>query len=653
MKYKPQKPKSHFFSMEKKIMKSLNIKYSTKEYQYSYISTNNLIFQQSSRIVAIFKDYLILDDPTEFLRRFYSKEESFPRLNKILTFFETYSKIFPNYMVLPESIYLYKNIRKKQKMIDAVNEIKREEEENRKQIGKIKKHPNINGGAVFTSKIQNSINRYQPSIAKNFDDSFENSISISIVSKKFIPSPANSFLKENETNISLINILSGMEPPKKSREITVKQKTKKNNYINNILETPQKQKKFIQKIISSTGGTLISDGNKSKSQKFISTNQSKTHTNASSSGHFNVYNNYQNIFIPQGNTVININNNFYGCNGNNNNNNNFSNVTSTNSNGNITHKIQEQIKLHGGVLSPQPSMRSSNMYKKTPKTQKSKKTFKSPLRKSGTNKNTLTERTKSSNIIKTVGCSTIFKRKNETVYAQKNNTLVARIERKNSNPKIQSRIHQNNLLNEQGYKSQAILGVNVVSPKKEDEKSKGKVLSTAMKTKYKAFLKKIKMNSLSNRNSCDSFITSHKSKKCFTRIFSSNSSTNNNINGNTNWNTISINKSKEHKSTGCKNFASQKNLSLKQQDIPVHRSAAFSPTHSTSSQIFSSFEPHTPITQKIKVNRKNYFEKLKGKNESNSTNKIDFQTYENNYKSTSNLCKSTNFSQKESKLFSK
>lgn len=552
-------------------------------------------------------------------------------------------------MVLPESVYLYKNIRKKQKMIDAVNEIKREEEENRKQIGKIKKLPNINSNAVFTSKIQNSINRYQPSIAKNFDDSFENSISISIVSKKFIPSPGNSFLKENETNISLINILSGIEPQKKSREITVKQRTKKNKYINNILETPQKQKKFIQKIINSTGSNLISNGNKSKSQKFISTNQSKAHTNASSSGHFNVYNNYQNIFIPQGHTVININNNFYGCNGNNNNNNNFSNVTSGNSNGNITHKIHDKIKSHGGVLSPQPSMRSTNLYKKTPKTQKSKKNFKSPLKKSGLNKNTLTERTKSSNIIKTVGCSTIFKRKNETVYAQKNNTLVARIERKNSNPKIQSRIHQNNLLNDQGYKSQTMLAVNVVSPKKEDEKSKEKVLSTAMKTKYKAFLKKIKMNSLSNRNSCDTFIISHKSKKCFTSIFSSN----NNINGNTNCNTISINKSKEHKSSGCKNFASQKNLSLKQQDNPVHRSVAFSPTHSTSSQIFSSFEPHTPVTQKIKVNRKNYFEKLKGKKESNSINKIDFQTYENNYKSTSNLSKSTNFSQKESKLFSK
>ena len=37
-------------------------------------------------------------------------------------------------MILPESQFLYRNIRKKQKMIDAFNEIKKEEEENRKHL---------------------------------------------------------------------------------------------------------------------------------------------------------------------------------------------------------------------------------------------------------------------------------------------------------------------------------------------------------------------------------------------------------------------------------------------------------------------------------------------------------------------------------------
>ena len=404
-------------TIENKIMKRLHRKYSAKEYQFSYISINNLIFQISSRVVAVFKDFLILDDPTEFLRRFYKGEESHPRLQKILNFFETYSKIFPNYMVLPESEYLYKNIRKKQKMIDAVNEIKREEEENRKQIGKNKKNANNhNINAVFTAKIQNSINRYQPSVT--IDDSFDNSISISIVMKKFRQSPENSFLKENETNISLLDILSGMEPQKQSREITKKQK-KNINYMNNILETPQKQKKFIQKIISPSEPSSLSNASKSKSQKFISTlvSNSNTHSTTCSSGHFNVINNYQNIFLPQGNTVININNNYYNCN-----------------------QPTKEIKVHGGILSPQPSMRTNALYKNQ-KNQKSIKNIKSPIK---SKEKTLTERTKSSKMMKT---ATIYQRKKDTVLTQKNNILVAKIDRKNSNPKIHSRVHQNNLLN--------------------------------------------------------------------------------------------------------------------------------------------------------------------------------------------------------------
>ena len=121
-------------------------KYTSGNFSYYKILANNLIFNDTCRIVARFKDYLIFDDNTEFLRRFYSEEESKPRLDRILTFYETYSKIFPNYMILKESKYLYRNIRKKQKMIDAVNEIKREEEENRKKMkqnnGKINKEIN-------------------------------------------------------------------------------------------------------------------------------------------------------------------------------------------------------------------------------------------------------------------------------------------------------------------------------------------------------------------------------------------------------------------------------------------------------------------------------------------------------------------------------
>ena len=107
-------------------------KYTSGKYSFQKISINHLIFNEDCQIVARFKDFLIFDDNTEFIRRFYPIKEANPRLKKILTFYEKYSKVFPNYLVLKENKYLYRNLHKKQKMINAINELKKEEKENKK-----------------------------------------------------------------------------------------------------------------------------------------------------------------------------------------------------------------------------------------------------------------------------------------------------------------------------------------------------------------------------------------------------------------------------------------------------------------------------------------------------------------------------------------
>lgn len=38
-------------------------------------------------------------------------------------FYEKFSKVFPNYVTLPENKYLFKNIEKKQRIIDEKNRI--------------------------------------------------------------------------------------------------------------------------------------------------------------------------------------------------------------------------------------------------------------------------------------------------------------------------------------------------------------------------------------------------------------------------------------------------------------------------------------------------------------------------------------------------
>jgi hypothetical protein len=74
---------------------------------------NDIIYNENTHAVSIFKDYLILDDISEFLKRIYLEEESLSRLPKIYEFYEKYSKVFPNYVNLMESKYMFKNIERK------------------------------------------------------------------------------------------------------------------------------------------------------------------------------------------------------------------------------------------------------------------------------------------------------------------------------------------------------------------------------------------------------------------------------------------------------------------------------------------------------------------------------------------------------------
>ena len=200
--------------------KILYKKYSKFEYSYNLFCTNNLVFNEKCRIVARFKDYLVLDDSTEFLRRFYSKKELNSRLKKIYNFYESYCKIFPNYMILPESQFLYRNIRKKQKMIDAFNEIKKEEEENRKHLkiglsGNKKKDANV----VFTKKIQESIERYYPSLSNILSNTFMSEINNNL----------NNDLENNNNDKSIITISLSSQRPINLNEINVNNNIKEVN----------------------------------------------------------------------------------------------------------------------------------------------------------------------------------------------------------------------------------------------------------------------------------------------------------------------------------------------------------------------------------------------------------------------------------------
>ncbi|MCQ2818727.1 MAG: hypothetical protein MJ252_15785 [archaeon] len=140
------------------VHKQLRLKYFNDQYYYGSIVVNDIIYNERRHLVAKFKDFLIVDDLSEFLKRYYKLNESLVRLPKYFDYYETYSRIFPNYTALPESKYIYKNINKKQKMIDLLQEREELEEEEKEQ--KKVRHRNVdsdNDLQVFSTEVCNSI----------------------------------------------------------------------------------------------------------------------------------------------------------------------------------------------------------------------------------------------------------------------------------------------------------------------------------------------------------------------------------------------------------------------------------------------------------------------------------------------------------------
>jgi hypothetical protein len=95
------------------VRKSLDKKYLTSQDYYNSKIVSDIMYNENRHIVSVFKDYLIFDDFSEYLKRSYRLNEANERLPRVFEFYEKYSKVFPNYVVLPENKYMFKNIERK------------------------------------------------------------------------------------------------------------------------------------------------------------------------------------------------------------------------------------------------------------------------------------------------------------------------------------------------------------------------------------------------------------------------------------------------------------------------------------------------------------------------------------------------------------
>ncbi len=151
-------------SLIKKIESRASYLYKYHYKKYIHIHYNNLIVENlmcngRCHLVAVFKNYLIEDDNSEYLRRFYRYKESAPRLKKLFLYHDETSVIFPNYTPLIESKYLYNNVIKKQRVIDEQQDLENKRNElklKKKNKENLKKDEKVFNSTVFGEILTSS-----------------------------------------------------------------------------------------------------------------------------------------------------------------------------------------------------------------------------------------------------------------------------------------------------------------------------------------------------------------------------------------------------------------------------------------------------------------------------------------------------------------
>ena len=224
---KKQKKKAFpFHDLEKLVHKSFQKFYSDDAY-YNIMKIDEIINNEKSHLVAEFKDFLVLGDTGEFILKYYNKKETQKIYKQILDYYNENLFIFPNYVALHESKYIYNNIQKKQKIIDIQEELNDNKKE-KKTDDKNEKNK------VFSVKeIESILNETDTSGIKQYFGLSENNTE-------------NGIDKNEKQILELIDKINVMEKNininKENK--TIKQEEKKMNISNGNNENNSKEKKM-------------------------------------------------------------------------------------------------------------------------------------------------------------------------------------------------------------------------------------------------------------------------------------------------------------------------------------------------------------------------------------------------------------------------
>ena len=236
----------YFLSYSKLIHEKLYIKYS-QEHNYNIYTINNILSNNKSLVVSKFKEFLLYEDSSEFLKRFYQLKEIAPRLKKLYDYFHKYVLISPNYFLLNESKYMLSNYFRKQMVINKQHKNKY----NKKNKDLISEKNSENNKKFFNNTIYDEI--------LNQSESFMNKLfGIDYINKK----NENDIEKENDKSIDEIyQFIKLIDKNDKNNNIKKNNEKRKINKGKMITANTAYLLKKENNIINSTYSNINSDTN--------------------------------------------------------------------------------------------------------------------------------------------------------------------------------------------------------------------------------------------------------------------------------------------------------------------------------------------------------------------------------------------------------
>ena len=282
-------------------------KYTTTKRIYNKFIINSIIFDHRIHKVAVFKNNLLWDESSEFLKRFYKKKESKERIPKISEYYEKYTLFPPVYFGLEGLIVIIMNkwTKKKKNYLEYVED---HEEDKKKIKTKESFEPLINSSSLnnITSSNKSFISKNTLELTK-----FENESKKSLMNKNKNDNKNKNHANNGKNKIDNLSFSDIMDDLSSNYSVIIN--TDRINYDNkdiHNLKEQQKIKKLSNKDIDKTRNLFYLN----KKTLNISNNNNKTNFNITAKK-LNVKNaeysprKYVKISLNKKNNKLNIKNN--------------------------------------------------------------------------------------------------------------------------------------------------------------------------------------------------------------------------------------------------------------------------------------------------------------------------------------------------------